>query len=192
MKVSNNNVIRQVSASLIGQSKLYIIDTEGGQQLTQFCAISSTNTFNKSECLNLYNLESHRRSQNYGILRSGQQQLLFGNWLPFQSMLTTINEYFRRSEECCILVAHSAISADSSILTSNMLSHYHQCRLSDSTVTMGHSRVVGYIDTLPLFKQLYPGLRSYKQTELVRYFLGGKLLASSIYIYIYMLMLAVI
>lgn len=96
----------------------------------------------------------------------------FGNWLPFQLLLTTINEYFRRSQKGVILIGHSAISADSAHLTLGLLQHFQQRRLDASAVP--HGNIVGYIDTLPLFRWLYPNLSSYKQTDLVRHFLGGR------------------
>ncbi|KAH9404664.1 hypothetical protein TYRP_000491 [Tyrophagus putrescentiae] len=163
----------RLSASLIADSHLFVFDTEGGKRLTQFCAISASpsQSLSKSECLNLYNLETHRlQAQNFTKKLSSVPS--FGNWLPFQLLLTTINEYFRRSQKGVILIGHSAISADSAHLTLGLLQHFQQRRLDASAVP--HGNIVGYIDTLPLFRWLYPNLSSYKQTDLVRHFLGVK------------------
>lgn len=73
-----------------------------------------------------------------------------------------------------ILIAHSAINADSVHLTTGFLQHFQRCRQKNQVDVWGHSRIVGYIDTLPLFRSLYPNLASYKQKDLVRHFLGGK------------------
>ena len=61
----------RLSASLIADSHLFVFDTEGGKRLTQFCAISASpsQSLSKSECLNLYNLETHRlQAQNFSEL----------------------------------------------------------------------------------------------------------------------------
>lgn len=56
---------RQLSASLIKHSELFLVDIEGGNRLAQFCAITATTTANtaadvnqRSRCLNIYNVDA--------------------------------------------------------------------------------------------------------------------------------------
>lgn len=70
-------VLRRLSGSLIRDSHLFLFDTEGGKRLTQFCALSACpeEDIAESECLNLYNLETHRSQAS--IFSGKCQQLNF-------------------------------------------------------------------------------------------------------------------
>lgn len=46
---------RRLSANMIKQSDLHLVDIEGGNQMTQFCAITC---YQHSQCLNLYNVDA--------------------------------------------------------------------------------------------------------------------------------------
>lgn len=101
--------------------------------------------------------------------------LHFGNLLPSSPMISAINQYFDRTGKGAILIGHSAISADSLHLTANLLRNYQMQESINQAWYSVHSRIVGYIDTLQLFRRLYPHLSSYKLKDLVNYFLGGNI-----------------
>ena len=90
-------------------------------------------------------------------------------------MISAINQYFDRTGKGAILIGHSAISADSLHLTANLLRNYQMQESINQAWYSVHSRIVGYIDTLQLFRRLYPHLSSYKLKDLVNYFLGGNI-----------------
>lgn len=97
----------------------------------------------------------------------------YANFVGREQMLPSIGEFLASaSSRPSVLIAHSAHAADSANFTHNLLSNYVDCRRH--LASPEHNRVVGYIDTLPLFRRFFPGLTSYRQQDLVRYFFGGR------------------
>lgn len=98
----------------------------------------------------------------------------YANFVDRQQMLLSIDNFFASiSSRPSVLIAHSAHSADSTNFTYSLLCNYLDLRRQRLALP-DQNRVIGYIDTLPLFRRFFPGLKSYRQQALVNYFFGGR------------------
>ncbi|XP_070579722.1 DNA polymerase III PolC-type-like isoform X1 [Ptychodera flava] len=72
--------------------------------------------------------------------------------------------YFLQAFDNPILVGHNSRSFDCRYLINSL----HDCSLINQFVLT----VAGFVDTLPLFRSIYPGMRSYSQESLTNKFVG--------------------
>ena len=85
--------------------------------------------------------------------------------VPIREGLVMFSEWLSSLNEEIVLLGHNIKAFD----CKHFLRHTKECDLESS-----FQRIVGYIDTLPLFKSLYPENTTYSQQHLYRNIIGGE------------------
>lgn len=109
-----------------------------------------------------------RATEKTGFSVHGEHLYLRGNRVPsvrIRQALTSFLDYINRIQGPVLLAAHNAERFDWVILA----------RVLQKFPNLWHQfkrMVPAYLDTLPLSRGVYPGLRSYSLRSLVEHFLG--------------------
>ena len=138
-------------------------------------AISSPDNQNRNECINFYCNPSFQ-TQNQKKRRNNKRLVSVRNcdeWqqtVPIGDALKEFIEFIERNRNTrhlrlAILIAHNAF-CDSKVIVDALI----RTKMFETF----NEEVYGFIDTLQLFRKLYPNLNSYSQSNLVSYFLRGQ------------------
>ncbi len=141
-------------------------------------AISIRNRFNRNECMNIYckpssNAQISKSSSKItslelknGILYHKNQAL---NTVVISDALEDFIQFIDRNindkSKKAIIIAHNAFF-DSTVIINALI--------EKQMINSFKTEVLGFIDTLALFRKCYPYLRSHSQQKLVSYFLKGQ------------------
>ena len=165
--------IQQISSSTLSSSAVCVFDLET-TSLSDICDLVqiSAQTLDRECAFNCYILPvapiSPAASRVTGLTKQGNNLFCHSKLVPSVSLtegLEMFSNWLSSLNKQIVLVGHNIKSFDIKHFKRHV--KYHEL---DSKFDM----IVGYIDTLPLFKSLYPKLTSYSQTSLYAKIIGGK------------------
>ncbi|XP_063443777.1 protein PML-like isoform X1 [Mytilus galloprovincialis] len=132
--------------------------------ITQLAAKSAAESFSR------FVLPQHqitpKAAEITGLTFENGQLLSNGNVLPAVHIKKCLNDFisFLEKTKNNVLIGHNVQTYDCVLLYTSL----QKCNLLDKF----KSTVIGFIDTLPLFKLSHPGLNSYSQTNLFETFMS--------------------
>ncbi|VDI58508.1 peroxin-5 [Mytilus galloprovincialis] len=132
--------------------------------ITQLAAKSAAESFSR------FVLPQHqitpKAAEITGLTFENGQLLSKGNVLPAVHIKKCLNDFisFLEKTKNNVLIGHNVQTYDCVLLYTSL----QKCNLLDKF----KSTVIGFIDTLPLFKLSHPGLNSYSQTNLFETFMN--------------------
>lgn len=127
-------------------------------EITQIAAVCDNHEFNQY-VLPLRGI-SHRASEVTGLTCHGDILLLHGRPVHSYLIKEALQLFLAWLSDIgnCVLIAHNA-----KFDAPRIMYHLQACKLTTAFVAIVH----GFCDSLPLFKEIYPGMENYKQETLV-------------------------
>ncbi|XP_029289296.1 uncharacterized protein LOC115009464 [Cottoperca gobio] len=154
-----------------GDEMIVFFDLETTGLDTKVCDIIQLSAIHEDRDFNVYILPSrpiHERASEVNGFTVGDGRLLLNgtpvDTVPLVDALTSFIDFLRSFQRPVLLAAHNAEQFDAPLLQ-RVLRQF-------SLYTEFQQVVSGFVDTLPLSRNLHPDLPSNSQVNLVQHFLG--------------------
>ncbi|XP_029289261.1 uncharacterized protein LOC115009440 [Cottoperca gobio] len=158
-------------STMSGDEMIVFFDLETTGLDTKVCDIIQLSAIHEDRDFNVYILPSrpiHERASEVNGFTVGDGRLLLNgtpvDTVPLVDALTSFIDFLRSFQRPVLLAAHNAEQFDAPLLQ-RVLRQF-------SLYTEFQQVVSGFVDTLPLSRNLHPDLPSYSQVNLVQHFLG--------------------